>query len=139
MGTTGMQPMVLCSLLGCLITFLAIPVFLLPRMRQFVLLREGDKGSNIHHTHKAPISRLGGLALILSFLGVGFFVCVAYPQAIQNATLTAAILGTATAMFLLGFCDDLRPLGARKKLVGQLLIALAAYYYGIRIETFKIR
>jgi UDP-GlcNAc:undecaprenyl-phosphate GlcNAc-1-phosphate transferase len=40
-------------------------------------------------------------------------------------------------MFLLGFCDDMRPLGARKKLVAQVLIAVAAYYYGIRIESFK--
>lgn len=137
MGTTEMQPMVLCTLLGGLITFLAIPVFLLPRMRPFVLLRDGDKSSSLHHTHRASISRLGGMALILSFVGVGLFVCVAYPDAIKNATVTAAILGTSVGMFLLGFCDDLRPLGARKKLVGQLLIALAAYYYGVRIETFK--
>jgi UDP-GlcNAc:undecaprenyl-phosphate GlcNAc-1-phosphate transferase len=137
METIELQPMVLCSLLGCLITFLAIPVFLLPRMRMVVLQREEVKDSNLHHTHRAPVSRLGGLALIFSFVGVGLFVCVAYPDAIKNTTLAVAILGSSVAMFVLGFCDDLRPIGARKKLIGQLLIALAAYYYGIRIDTFK--
>ena len=34
------------------------------------------------------------------------------------------VIFASLAMFVLGFLDDLRPLGARKKFVGQILIAL---------------
>jgi UDP-GlcNAc:undecaprenyl-phosphate GlcNAc-1-phosphate transferase len=39
-------------------------------------------------------------------------------------------------MFLLGFLDDLKPIGARKKLAGQIFIATAVWYCGVRIDTF---
>ncbi|HWN94773.1 MAG TPA: MraY family glycosyltransferase, partial [Methylomirabilota bacterium] len=44
---------------------------------------------------------------------------------------------TALAMFGLGLWDDIVPLGARKKLFGQILIALAAFAFGLKIESFK--
>ena len=40
-------------------------------------------------------------------------------------------------MFLLGFWDDLKPLGAKKKLAGQVAIAALTWFDGIHIETFK--
>jgi UDP-N-acetylmuramyl pentapeptide phosphotransferase/UDP-N-acetylglucosamine-1-phosphate transferase len=42
------------------------------------------------------------------------------------------------AMFGLGFIDDLKPLGARKKLLGQIVIAAAVCHFGVGIQTFKI-
>jgi UDP-GlcNAc:undecaprenyl-phosphate GlcNAc-1-phosphate transferase len=41
------------------------------------------------------------------------------------------------AMFALGFADDLRPLGAKRKLAGQVLIATAVYFGGIHITQFQ--
>jgi len=41
-------------------------------------------------------------------------------------------------MFGLGLWDDLKPLGARKKLLGQLLIASSVCGFGIGITTFKL-
>jgi UDP-GlcNAc:undecaprenyl-phosphate/decaprenyl-phosphate GlcNAc-1-phosphate transferase len=37
-------------------------------------------------------------------------------------------------MFLLGLWDDLRPLGAKTKLIGQLTVATGAYFMGLRVE-----
>jgi UDP-GlcNAc:undecaprenyl-phosphate GlcNAc-1-phosphate transferase len=47
------------------------------------------------------------------------------------------IITTSLAMFLLGLWDDLKPLGARKKLFGQVLIALVVCYCGVRIRFFQ--
>jgi UDP-N-acetylmuramyl pentapeptide phosphotransferase/UDP-N-acetylglucosamine-1-phosphate transferase len=41
-------------------------------------------------------------------------------------------------MFILGMVDDLRALGARRKLLIQLLLGLVAWQAGIRIEQFKL-
>src|SRR5262249_36561786 len=45
---------------------------------------------------------------------------------------------TSLLMFGLGFWDDLRPLGARRKLLGQILIASIVCCFGIGIQSFKI-
>jgi UDP-GlcNAc:undecaprenyl-phosphate GlcNAc-1-phosphate transferase len=41
-------------------------------------------------------------------------------------------------MFLLGMVDDLRALGARRKLLIQVFLGLVAWQAGIRIEQFKL-
>ena len=47
------------------------------------------------------------------------------------------IAGTALAMFGVGIIDDLRPLGAKRKLLVQIVIASAAYWLGVQINQFK--
>ena len=89
----------------------------------------------LHQTHQTPVPRLGGLALVVAFVLVtaaSFAVVSALPGHPR------VVLGLSSlAMFGLGFWDDISPLGARKKLVGQILIALAAFYFGLRVDTFK--
>ena len=41
-------------------------------------------------------------------------------------------------MFALGFWDDLKPLGAKRKLLGQIAIALTVCAFGMGIQKFKI-
>src|SRR5207249_233848 len=41
------------------------------------------------------------------------------------------------AMFGVGLWDDLRPLGAKKKLCLQILISAAVYFYGVQIQTVR--
>jgi UDP-GlcNAc:undecaprenyl-phosphate GlcNAc-1-phosphate transferase len=45
---------------------------------------------------------------------------------------------SSLAIFGLGLWDDLKPLGARKKLAGQVLIALLVCGFGIGISRFKL-
>jgi len=78
--------------------------------------------------HARPMLRLGGIPIF----GV-FFICMAgVPWYLDRAFYEwAAILGTSLLMFLLGLADDFKPIGAKKKLAGQVLIGLLAYYLGL--------
>src|SRR5204862_5687294 len=42
------------------------------------------------------------------------------------------------AMFTIGFWDDLRPLGAKRKLALQLLVAVCVHFSGLGVEQFKL-
>ena len=92
----------------------------------------------LHHTHQLTISRLGGVGLALSFVVAvliyrygGVFLKY-HPEECWN------ILAAAMAMFALGLWDDLQPIGARRKLAGQLVVASAAYYSGISINAASV-
>ena len=56
------------------IVFLLIPLILRNRSRF------AQRAPDLHHTHKTPIPRLGGLALAAAFLGVEAFVAVFFPE-----------------------------------------------------------
>jgi UDP-GlcNAc:undecaprenyl-phosphate GlcNAc-1-phosphate transferase len=117
---------------GGLITWLMIPAI----QRHLHFLNREDV-SQFHHTHKPGKSRLGGLAMVIAFLIISLAARIYEPGDAAQAQARWVIVCTATAMFLLGFLDDVKPLGARKKLTGQILIALLAWCRGIEIENFK--
>lgn len=56
----------------------------------------------------------------------------------NQAILHFAVVGGAAGAFLLGFIDDFRPLGAKLKLLAQILIAVAAYKCGLAIEQVRL-
>jgi UDP-GlcNAc:undecaprenyl-phosphate GlcNAc-1-phosphate transferase len=92
----------------------------------------------MHHTHKAPVPRLGGLALAAAFVGVELVIGAFYPEQRERTPGRLVVILSSLVMFGLGFWDDLRPLGARRKLLAQVLIALGVYYLGVGIQSFKI-
>jgi UDP-GlcNAc:undecaprenyl-phosphate GlcNAc-1-phosphate transferase len=92
--------------------------------------------NEFHHADRAPVSRLGGIGLAAAFVSVAILslTVLRRPLTLESA----GIVGAALAMFGLGLWDDLRALGARRKLWGQVIIATAAYCLGIGINHFKI-
>ncbi len=125
--------MLSCALLGLGITFILTPWII--RLCQH---REtGNPLRELHHTHQTPVSRLGGLALISAFLVTAAVVAACYSSGGHDLTIQGMVAFGSVGMFLLGFADDLRPIGARKKFFLQILIAATVYYFGIRIEQFK--
>ncbi len=79
--------------------------------------------------HTEPMPRLGGLAIY-----AGFCLAVVTTLGTQNRQLQGILVG-GTLMLLLGAIDDFRPLRARVKFLGQILIAaLVVIYFGVRIE-----
>lgn len=128
-----MIPILAFAVLG-----LAVTVGLVPLLRkQFLEQLWGQRGHQFHQTHHHPISRLGGVALAVAFIAVaGAMLIYAPPAPERFITKLTAILG-ALAMFGLGFWDDLRPLGAKKKLLGQIVIAALVYAFGVRIEVLS--
>ena len=100
--------------------------------------RLADRHAEAHHTHKTPISRVGGIALagamimvvvVFSFLsGENFFM--------ENDRWL--VVPASLAMFGLGLWDDFFALGARRKLFGQITISSLTFFCGIGIYHFRI-
>jgi UDP-GlcNAc:undecaprenyl-phosphate GlcNAc-1-phosphate transferase len=103
--------------------------------------RRGEKpgrGSDLHHGHGKLVPRFGGLALAVAFIVVNLFAGVFGSDHRSSLLFQPAIMISCLAMFGIGFIDDLKPLGARKKLLGQVLIAATVCYFGVGIQSFKV-
>ena len=78
---------------------------------------------NERKVHKQPMPLLGGLMMFFGFLfGYMFF-------APQN-TQMLSILIAGFIVILTGMIDDIKPLKAREKLIGQVIAALIVTFYG---------
>jgi UDP-GlcNAc:undecaprenyl-phosphate GlcNAc-1-phosphate transferase len=78
---------------------------------------------NKRKVHTEPMPRLGGLAIYLSFL-------ICYMLFGQMSTQMLSIIIASFVIILFGIVDDINPLKARYKLVGQLITACIIVFYG---------
>ena len=116
--------------LGALILS-AFVTFLLVRHRGQI----GKDAPDEHRKqHAAPVSRLGGVAVFIS-LSIGFLIlAIRLPHFIEA---WYPIIIANTLMFSIGFLDDLRPMGAKVKLIGQIGCALVLYSMGVSIDILS--
>lgn len=118
-------------ILGAFISYL-LGVFIVP-----FVIDWSQKGGlvdvpNERKIHKAPISRLGGIAIWLStMLTFLFLVLLSY---YPYGSLLSGILLGGSLMFLLGLVDDIYNLDAKFKLIIQLSIATIVYLLGVKID-----
>lgn len=127
--TTGIS-----AFLGLALVSGLIPLILKWSPRLWHLERAADP----HHGQVKPVPRFGGLALAITFAFIAGFVSVAWDQDQSTSPYRIVIVVSSLAMFALGFWDDLRPLGAKRKLAAQCAIALLVWTFGIGIQTFKL-
>ncbi len=84
-----------------------------------------------------PVPRIGGLAIYVSAVLVLALAWLLSPTAGDLLDpLKGKLLGLglgATMVLAMGLVDDVRGLRARWKLLGQILIALFIYYWGLRV------
>ena len=77
--------------------------------------------------HKQATPRLGGAAVLISFLLVVVFAGISVPQLSEllwgNAPVIGSVLLGALGIFTIGFLDDLARLSPKTKLIGEFLIA----------------
>lgn len=78
---------------------------------------------NNRKVHKKPMPRLGGLAIFLSFLINYMFFGPATSQMLS-------IIIASIVIILFGIIDDINPLKARYKLIGQVIAAIIVVLYG---------
>ena len=78
---------------------------------------------NERKVHKKPMPRLGGLAIFIAFL-CGYML-YGEPSATMNSILIGSFI-----IVLTGVVDDIKPLKASHKLVGQILASLVITFYG---------
>ena len=108
-------------------------------MATLLLLRHdghlGRDEPDLHRKqHHRPVSRLGGLG-IFATLTIGFVLLGIRLPNFFHAWLPIIIANTL--MFSIGFLDDLKPLGARVKLLGQVGSALVLYSFGVSIDLIS--
>jgi len=125
----------LCWACGMFVTLVLTPVVRSWSIRHHLL----DRATQFHTTHTIAVPRLGGVSLVVSFVVI--FVILVTLVVNSEASFRVpeegwTMLATCAAMFGLGFWDDIRPLGAREKLIIQILIAWVAYLGGLRIGQF---
>lgn len=124
------------GLLGMGVVLLLVPLVLAYSRRSSLGHRNSDL-HHAHHAHKVAVPRLGGIALAGAFGAVQLFVVLFFPDQ-TSARERMVFVAASLAMFGLGLWDDLKPLGARKKLLGQILIACLVSSFGIGIMRFKV-
>jgi UDP-GlcNAc:undecaprenyl-phosphate GlcNAc-1-phosphate transferase len=93
-----------------------------------------DQPDDHRKAHDRPVSRLGGAAIFLT-LALGF-IALAFrlPEMLNE---WAAVIAANAIIFSIGFLDDLNPLGARIKLLGQVGASLVLYSFGISIDILS--
>lgn len=77
--------------------------------------------------HKKPTALLGGIAIVISVVGVALAFAPASPQVL-------VVLATSAMMAVLGLVDDVRHLKPYQKLVGQLLGAALVVSCGVGLS-----
>ncbi len=86
---------------------------------------------NIRKVHKEPVSVIGGLALLISFL-IGIKIAQPIEEEIVPLVIGAILIN------LLGLIDDIFDLKPIIKLIGQILISLVVVYHGITIDLITL-
>lgn len=121
--------MLVCGAAGFLVAWSLVPL-----IQRWSARRAGAGGGrSFHHTHEIPISRFGGIAIAAGFC-VAILVAVAVLfQSGAYRSVNWSIIAGALAAFALGLRDDFKPVGAKVKLVVQIVIASLVYFGGVQI------
>jgi UDP-GlcNAc:undecaprenyl-phosphate/decaprenyl-phosphate GlcNAc-1-phosphate transferase len=94
-----------------------------------------DAPTESRKKQELPIPRLGGVPIMLALALA--LVLILLSQA-TRAGDWLPILAGSSLMYALGLWDDVKPLGARKKLISQILIAWLVHSMGLSIERFSM-
>ncbi len=88
--------------------------------------------------HARPVPRIGGVAIILSMMGlivpVLFLPNVVGDSFRSESAGLVTMLMAAGFMFLVGLIEDVRGLRVRTRFISQLLAACAVCYAGVRVN-----
>jgi len=90
-----------------------------------------DVSNETRKTQTEAIPRIGGLPVVIAALAGLAVIAWVNPKPTVD---WAPILVGSVMMFGLGFWDDIKPLGARKKLLGQIFIGSRVFWMGLEID-----
>jgi UDP-GlcNAc:undecaprenyl-phosphate GlcNAc-1-phosphate transferase len=88
------------------------------------------------HVHAGATPRLGGVAIFLAYF-VAVLTCLSTGLLKGNVWQSRGLTGFLIAGLLIalaGMIDDLRALGAKRKLLVQCLAVTIAWFFGVRID-----
>ena len=104
------------------ITFIFV-VFVVPFIKKIAFHVDAVDIPNARKVHTKPMPRLGGLAIYLGFL-LGYMIFGQHSE-IMNSILIGSFI-----IILTGVVDDIKPLKASTKFIGQLIATLIVVFYG---------
>lgn len=78
---------------------------------------------NERKVHKTPMPRLGGIAIFMGFL-IGYMLF-----GVQSTQMNSILIGSFIIL-IIGVIDDIKPLDAKTKLIGQMVAACVLIFYG---------
>lgn len=89
--------------------------------------------------HKEPVPRIGGVGIVVGVLvSVGALIALyGYSALNVDRPLVALAIG-GVLMHLFGLVDDLLPVRARYKLLGQVLIATGVAVFGFSVDSLTL-
>jgi UDP-GlcNAc:undecaprenyl-phosphate GlcNAc-1-phosphate transferase len=97
--------------------------------------------SSHRDVHRTPVPRLGGVAIFVATMSV-VAAAMFFPRVLDAPPglhgRVAGILGPAVLIFFIGLFDDVRPLGAWVKLLGQMLAAVLLYAGGFGVYRMDL-
>lgn len=105
-----------------LITFLFV-AFIIPFVKNVAVHIGAVDEPNERKVHKKVMPRLGGLGIFFGFL-LGYML-FGSPSAIMNSILIGSFI-----IVLTGVIDDIKPLEAKTKFIGQVVAAAIVVFYG---------
>lgn len=109
-------------LLMVLITFLFV-AFIIPFIKKIAFHVEALDKPNERKVHTKPMPRLGGLGIYFGFL-LGYMIFGQHSE-VMNSILIGSFI-----IVLVGVVDDIKPLNASTKFIGQLIATLVVVCYG---------
>jgi len=104
-------------------------IFIIKYLANKFIKKEGQSRRGERHIHGKLISRLGGVAIVISFLGVIFLD--------KNIVLTKDIYGIllgGVIMFGVGIWDDFSEISWKKQLFFQALAISLIFIFGVKIN-----
>lgn len=106
---------------------LAVAYFLTPRVKDLAIKVGALDAPDDRKVHTRPIPRMGGLAIYAAFV-------LAILASMYVSREIMGLLVGGTVILIVGIIDDLKPLPARVKLLGQIVAAAVLVMFDIRIE-----
>ena len=109
-------------ILMVIMPFIFVALFI-PVVKKIALHIGAMDVPNKRKVHKKPMPRLGGLGIYAGFL-LGYIL---FGE--QTMTMNSILIGSFI-LLVTGIIDDIKPIKAKHKLIGQLIAALIVVFYG---------
>lgn len=106
---------------------LVVAYFATPRVIDFAIKVGALDAPDARKVHTKPTPRMGGLAIYAAFV-------LAVLASMYVSREIMGLLVGGTVILIVGIIDDLKPLPARVKLLGQIVAAAVLIMFDIRIE-----